>query len=178
MTEAEARARIEALRREITKHNRRYYEEAAPTISDREYDQLYRELAELEKKYPQFAPEDSATRRVGGQPLKQFAQVPHRVPMLSLDNTYSVEELTEFYARITRLLPHEKIPVVIEPKVDGVAVSVLYENGEVRYAATRGDGTVGDDITQNILTIRSVPRRRSEEHTSELQSPMYLVCRL
>jgi DNA ligase (NAD+) len=159
MTEAEARARIEALRREITKHNRRYYEEAAPTITDREYDQLYRELAELEKKYPQFAREDSPTRRVGGQPLKQFAPVPHRVPMLSLDNTYSVEELTEFYARITRLLPHEKIPVVIEPKVDGVAVSVLYENGEVRNAATRGDGTVGDDITQNILTIRSVPRR-------------------
>src|SRR5882762_4848694 len=159
MTEAEARARIEALRRDITKHNRRYYEEAAPTITDREYDQLYRELAELEKKYPQFARKDSPTRHVGGQPLKQFAQVPHRVPMLSLDNTYSVEELIEFYARITRLLPHAKIPVVIEPKVDGVAVSVLYENGEVRYAATRGDGTVGDDITQNILTIRSVPRR-------------------
>ncbi len=129
MTEAEARARIETLRRDITEHNRRYYEEAAPTITDREYDQLYRELAELEKKYPQFAREDSPTRRVGGQPLKQFAQVTHRVPMLSLDNTYSVEELTEFYARITRLLPHEKIPVVIEPKVDGVAVSVLYENG-------------------------------------------------
>jgi DNA ligase (NAD+) len=163
MTEAEARARIEALRREITKHNRRYYEEAAPTITDREYDQLYRELAELEKKYPQFAREDSPTRRVGGQPLKQFAQVQHRVPMLSLDNTYSVEELTEFYARITRLLPHEKIPVVIEPKVDGVAVSVLFENGEVRYAATRGDGTVGDDITQNILTIRSDPAAAQRE---------------
>jgi DNA ligase (NAD+) len=159
MTEAEARARIETLRRDIEEHNRRYYEEAAPTISDREYDQLYRELAELEKKYPQFAREDSPTRRVGGQPLKQFAQVTHRVPMLSLDNTYSVEELTEFYARITRLLPREKIPVVIEPKVDGVAVSLLYENGEVRYAATRGDGTVGDDITRNILTIHSVPRR-------------------
>src|SRR5438067_1434726 len=159
MTEAKARARIEALRCDITKHNRRYYEEAAPTITDREYDQLYRELAELEKKYPQFAREDSPTRRVGGQPLKQFAQVAHRVPMLSLHNTYSVAELTEFYARITRLLPQEKIPVVIEPKVDGVAVSMLYENGEVRYAATRGDGAVGDDITQNILTIRSVPRR-------------------
>ena len=159
MTEAEARARIETLRRDITEHNRRYYEDAAPTISDREYDQLYRELAELEKKYPQFARADSPTRRVGGQPVKQFAQVPHRVPMLSLDNTYSVEELAEFYARITRLLPNEEIPVVIEPKVDGVAVSVLYENGEVRYAATRGDGTVGDDITQNILTIRSVPRQ-------------------
>src|SRR5205809_3208643 len=157
--ERQAAKRVAQLRREIEEHNRRYYEEAAPTISDREYDQLYRELAEIEKKYPQFAREDSPTRHVGGQPLKQFAQVPHRVPMLSLDNTYSVEELTEFYARITRLLPHEKIPVVIEPKVDGVAVSLLYENGEVRYAATRGDGTVGDDITQHILTIRSVPRR-------------------
>src|SRR5947208_4721972 len=162
MTDAEARARIETLRRDITEHNRRYYEEAAPAISDRIYDQLYRELVELEKKYPQFACEDSPTRRVGGQPLKQFAQVTHRVPMLSLDNTYSVEELTEFYARITRPLPHEKIPVVIEPKVDGVAVSLLYENGEVCYAATRGDGAVGDDITQNILTIRSVPRRLKE----------------
>src|SRR5437867_5442529 len=158
MTEAEARTCIEMLRRDITEHNRHYYEEAAPNISDREYDQLYRELDELEKKYPQFAREDSPTRRVGGQPLKQFAQVTHRVPMLSLDNTYSVEELTEFYARITRLLPHEEIPVVIEPKIDGVAVSLLYENGEVRYAATRGDGAVGDDITQNILTIQSVPR--------------------
>ena len=140
MTEAEAHTRIESLRRDIEEHNRRYYEDAAPTISDREYDRLYRELVGLEKKFPQFARTDSPTGRVGGQPLKQFAQVTHRVPMLSLDNTYSVEELMEFYARITRLLPREKIPVVIEPKVDGVAVSVLYENGEIRYAATRGDG--------------------------------------
>jgi DNA ligase (NAD+) len=159
MTEAEARARIESLQPDIEEHNRRYYEEAAPTITDREYDQLYRELIELEKKFPQLARGDSPTRRVGGQPLKQFAQVTHRVPMLSLDNTYSVEELTEFYTRVTRLLPNEKIPVIIEPKVDGVAVSVLYEDGEIRYAATRGDGAVGDDITQNVLTIRSVPRR-------------------
>ena len=159
MTEAEAHTRIESLRRDIEEHNRRYYEDAAPTISDREYDRLYRELVGLEKKFPQFARTDSPTRRVGGEPLKQFTQVTHRVPMLSLDNTYSVEELMEFYARITRLLPREKIPVVIEPKVDGVAVSVLYENGEIRYAATRGDGAVGDDITQNVLTIRSVPRR-------------------
>ncbi len=159
MTEAEAAKRIQSLRRDIEEHNRRYYEEAAPTVSDREYDHLYRQLIDLEKKFPLFSRDDSPTRRVGGQPLKQFAQVTHRVPMLSLDNTYSVEELTEFYARIARLLPNENIPVVIEPKVDGVAVSVLYENGEIRYAATRGDGTVGDDITQNVLTIRSVPRR-------------------
>ena len=155
----EIRARIEALRRDVEEHNRRYYEEAAPTISDREYDQLYRELVDLETKYPQFASADSPTRRVGGRPLKQFAQIKHPAPMLSLDNTYSEEELREFYARITRLLPKETILLVIEPKVDGVAVSLLYEHGELRYAATRGDGTTGDDITQNVLTIRSVPRR-------------------
>jgi DNA ligase (NAD+) len=159
MTESGARERIETLRRDITDHNRRYYEETAPSIGDREYDTLYRELVELEQKFPQFASEGSPTRRVGGTPLKQFAPVTHRVPMLSLDNTYSIAELMEFYARISRLLPSERIPVVIEPKVDGVAVSLLYEKGELRYAATRGDGTTGDNITQNVQTIRSVPRR-------------------
>jgi len=154
-----ARARIERLRRDIDEHNRRYYEETAPTIGDREYDELYRQLVDLEEKFPQFASKHSPTRRVGGKPLKQFAQITHRVPMLSLDNTYSEEELREFYARIKRLLPNQEIPVVIEPKVDGVAVSLLYENGTLRYAATRGDGSTGDDITQNVLTIRSVPRR-------------------
>src|SRR5205823_13595942 len=102
---------------------------------------------------------DSPTQRVGGKPLTAFAQIEHRAPMLSLDNTYSEEEVANFYARIMRLLPNQKIPVVIEPKVDGVAVSLLYENGSLRYAATRGDGSTGDDITQNVLTIRSVPRR-------------------
>src|SRR5437764_13549252 len=159
MTEAEARVRIETLRRQIEEHNRRYYEEAAPTISDREYDQLYRELGDLEKRYPQYAAVGSPTQRVGEKPLAAFAQITHRVPMLSLDNTYSEEEVTDFYRRMERLLPNKKIPVVIEPKVDGVAVSLLYEKGQLRYAATRGDGTVGDDITQNILTIQSVPKQ-------------------
>nr|MDQ6940694.1 NAD-dependent DNA ligase LigA [Verrucomicrobiota bacterium] len=152
-----AQKRITELRVQIEAHNRRYYEEAAPTISDREYDKLYRELADLEAEFPQFDAEDSPTKRVGGAPQKAFAQVRHRAPMLSLDNTYSEEEVADFYRRLQRLLPNEKIPVVIEPKVDGVAVSLLYENGKLRYAATRGDGTVGDDITQNIRTIRSVP---------------------
>src|SRR5205807_3529968 len=102
---------------------------------------------------------DSPTQRVGGKPLEAFAQIQHRLPMLSLDNTYSETEVANFYRRITRLLPDEKVPVVIEPKVDGVAVSLMYENGKLRYAATRGDGVVGDDITQNIRTIRSVPER-------------------
>src|SRR5438045_40521 len=159
MTEAEACARIETLRRDITEHNRRYYEEAAPTISDREYDRLYKELVDLETQFPELVTPDSPTQRVGGKPLQAFAQIQHRVPMLSLDNTYSEEEVVNFYKRIMRLLPEEKIPVVIEPKVDGVAVSVMYENGKLTYAATRGDGSVGDEITQNIRTIKSVPHQ-------------------
>ncbi|MBA3881341.1 MAG: NAD-dependent DNA ligase LigA [Chthoniobacterales bacterium] len=155
--ESAARERICQLRGEIEEHNRRYYEDATPTIEDREYDALYRELADLEQRFPGFSSPDSPTQRVGGAPLKAFSQVTHRAPMLSLDNTYSEQEVVEFYRRLERLLPNEKIPVVIEPKVDGVAVSLLYENGKLRYAATRGDGTTGDNITRNIRTIRSVP---------------------
>jgi DNA ligase (NAD+) len=158
-SEAQAAKRVAQLREEIQEHNRRYYEEAAPSIGDRDYDRLYKELVDLETQFPQLKAPDSPTQRVGGKPLKAFTQITHRVPMLSLDNTYSEEEVADFYARITKLLPNEKIPVVIEPKVDGVAVSLLYENGKLRHAATRGDGTVGDDITQNIKTIGSVPER-------------------
>jgi DNA ligase (NAD+) len=157
--EAQAAKRLEQLRNEIRKHDRLYYDEAAPIISDREYDRIYKELVDLETQFPDLATPDSPTQRVGGKPLKAFEQVSHLIPMLSLDNTYSEDELKNFYARIQRLLPNEKIPVVIEPKVDGVAVSFIYENGRLRQAATRGDGNVGDNITQNIRTIRSVPDR-------------------
>ena len=157
--EAQAARRIGELRDQVREHDRRYYEEASPTISDREYDRLYKELVDLEGKFPELATSDSPTQCVGGKPLQAFAQIQHRVPMLSLDNTYSEDEVANFYKRITRLLPDEKIPVVIEPKVDGVAVSVMYENGKLKYAATRGDGLVGDDITQNIKTIKSVPHQ-------------------
>src|SRR6267378_1978002 len=159
MKRTEAERNIAQLREEIRKHDRLYYEEAAPTISDHEYDRLYKELADLETQFPDLLTPDSPTQRVGGKPLKAFEQVAHLIPMLSLDNTYSEEEVKNFYARIQRLLPNEKISVVIEPKVDGVAVSLIYENGRLRQAATRGDGTVGDEITQNIRTIRSVPER-------------------
>src|SRR5881227_936660 len=157
--ETRAAKRMEQLRDEIRKHDRLYYEEAAPIISDREYDHLYKELVDLEGQFPDLITPESPTQRVGGKPLKAFEQVAHLIPMLSLDNTYSEEEVKNFYARIHRLLPNEKIPVVIEPKVDGVAVSLIYENGRLRQAATRGDGNVGDNITQNIRTIRSVPER-------------------
>src|SRR5712691_10091051 len=159
LEEKHAAKRVAELREQIREHDRRYYQEAAPTISDREYDRLYKELVDLEARFPALVTPDSPTQRVGGKPLEAFAQIEHRTPMLSLDNTYSEEEVANFYARLTRLLPDEKIPVVVEPKVDGVAVSLLYENGNLRYAATRGDGLVGDDITQNIRTIRSVPRQ-------------------
>src|SRR5438445_12424095 len=157
--EKQAAKRITHLREEIRKHDRLYYEEAAPIISDREYDRLYEELVDLETQFPDLVTLDSPTQRVGGKPLKAFEQVSHLIPMLSLDNTYSEEEVANFYKRITRLLPNERIPVVIEPKVDGVAVSLIYENGKLRQAATRGDANVGDNVTQNIRTIRSVPER-------------------
>ena len=157
MDRKEADKKMARLREEIRKHDGLYYEQAASIISDREYDRLYKELVDLEKQFPDLLTSDSPTQRVGGKPLEAFAQIQHRAPMLSLDNTYSEEEVANFYKRIARLLPNEKIPVVIEPKVDGVAVSVMYESGRLKYAATRGDGVVGDDITQNVKTIRSVP---------------------
>ena len=174
--EGQPAKRIAQLRDEIKKHDRRYYEEAAPTISDREYDRLYKELVDLEAKFPELVTPDSPTQRIGDKPLQAFAQIQHRVPMLSLDNTYSEDEIANFYKRLTRLLPDEKIPVVIEPKVDGVAVSVLYENGRLKYAATRGDGLVGDDITQNIKTIRSVPHqlRGTAPKVFEVRGEAYL----
>ena len=175
-TTASAAARAAELRQQIEEHNRRYYQEAAPTISDREYDELYRELADLEKRHPEIVAPDSPTQRVGGAPLSAFSQVTHRAPMLSLDNTYSEEEVAEFYTRVQRLLPTETIPVVIEPKVDGVAVSLLYEDGKLQYAATRGDGTVGDDITQNVRTIRSVPAKLKDNppRLLEIRGEVYM----
>jgi DNA ligase (NAD+) len=176
MDRAEAEKNIAQLREEIRKHDRLYYQDAAPVISDREYDRLYKELVDLETQFPDLVAPDSPSQRVGGKPLQAFAQIQHRTPMLSLDNTYSEEEVVNFYKRLTRLLPDEKIPVVIEPKVDGVAVSVMYEKGRLKYAATRGDGVVGDDITQNIKTIRSVPHQLNGDAPDifELRGEAYL----
>src|SRR3984893_6425289 len=125
----EAKRRIEELRTEIAEHDRRYYLEAAPSISDQEYDLLYRELRELEEEFPDLRTPDSPTQRVGGVPLESFLAVTHRTPMLSLDNTYSEQEVADFFRRLQRLIPGETIDAVIEPKVDGVALSVLYGHG-------------------------------------------------
>ena len=158
-TVEETKSRIEKLRAEIAEHDRRYYLEAAPIISDEQYDQLYRELRDLEEKFPEFVTPESPTQRVGGAPLESFRQVTHRTPMLSLDNTYSEGEVADFFRRLERLLPGETIDAVIEPKVDGVAISLLYRRGNLLYAATRGNGVVGDDVTANMRTVRAVPLR-------------------
>jgi len=145
------------LRRQISHHDRLYYEKAKPEISDRDYDALYRELVELERAHPELITPDSPTQRVGGRPQSAFAQVRHLVPMQSLDNTYSEEEVGDFLDRLHRLLPDESIPLSIEPKVDGVAIALLYEGGRLVRASTRGDGTTGDEVTRNIRTIPSIP---------------------
>ena len=157
MTADEAKTRLAALATELEHHNRLYYQDAAPVISDREYDARHRELADLEAQWPALASPNSPTQRVGGAPIEGFTQITHAVRMMSLDNTYSEGEVAEFYQRMVRLTGNEKIATVIEPKVDGVAVSVCYENGALKYAATRGDGTTGDDITANARTIRRLP---------------------
>jgi DNA ligase (NAD+) len=165
----QAKRRIEDLRAVIAEHDRRYYIEAAPTISDKEYDELYRELRELEAQYPELATPDSPTMRVGGAPLESFRQVTHRTPMLSLDNTYSENEVADFFGRLERLVPSETLDAVIEPKIDGVAVSLYYKQGTLEYAATRGNGVVGDDVTQNIRTIRAVPLRLRGSAPAEVE---------
>ncbi len=157
MQEHEAEARIALLRRELERHNQLYYDEATPEISDSEYDRLYKELEQLEQEFPRFDSPNSPTKKVGGHVLDQFRALPHAVPMMSLDNTYSPAELRKFHERVVNLLKQEEITYWVEPKIDGVSVSVRFERGELTLALTRGDGTTGDDVTANVRTIRSLP---------------------
>jgi len=159
MTESEAKTRIAQLHFEINRHNVLYYVEARPELSDREYDRLYDELKRLEEQFPSLITPDSPTQRVGGQALKDFRSVAHLKPMMSLDNTYSFDELRDFDGRVRKLLPGELIQYVLEPKVDGCSISVRFENGVMSLGTTRGDGTTGDDITENLRTIRAIPLR-------------------
>lgn len=162
MDELTARLRIDHLRKELNRHNTLYYVEAKPQISDRDYDRLYDELKQLEEKFPQLMTPDSPTRRVGGEPLKQFKSVKHLKPMMSLDNTYSFDEVRDFDGRVRKLLPGESVEYVLEPKVDGCSISIRYVNGLLALGTTRGDGSTGDDITENLKTIRAIPLRLAE----------------
>ena len=157
MKRDQANQRVAQLRREIRRHDRLYYVEAQPEISDRDYDRLYAELQGLEETFPDLVTADSPTQRVGGEPLAGFASVRHLQPMLSLDNTYNLDELKAFDARVCKLVAATTIDYIVEPKVDGVSLSLWYENGVLTRAVTRGDGTTGDDITANIRTIRAIP---------------------
>ena len=154
MTDAE---RILALRAEILRHDRLYYVEARPEISDRDYDALWDELAALERAHPDLVTPDSPTQRVSGQPLDGFAKVRHDPPMRSLDKTYDKADLRQFDAFLRQQLPDAAWDYVVEPKVDGVSLSLLYRRGRLVRAATRGNGEVGDDVTANVRTIRSIP---------------------
>jgi DNA ligase (NAD+) len=157
MTLGQAQKRHAELAAEIRRHDHLYYVQDRPDISDQEYDRLYRELGDLETAFPELRTPDSPTQRVGGEPVKFFQPVRHQAPMLSLDNTYSQDEVRNFVARVQRLLPEEKLEWTVEPKIDGLAVSLRYENGRLVTGSTRGDGVMGDDITANLKTIRSIP---------------------
>lgn len=157
---AEVRARAEELRQTIETHNYHYYVEDDPRISDQDYDQLMQQLQSLEQQYPQLVRLDSPTQRVGPLADRLFADAPHAVPMLSLDNAFSDQELRDFDRRVRERLGQEgPVDYACEPKLDGLAVSLLYQDGALQRAATRGDGTVGEDITANVRTIPSVPLR-------------------
>ena len=142
---------------EIEKHNRLYYQEAKPEISDKEYDKLLKELVDLEKKHPEIANANSPTQRVGGAPIDGFVTLKHRLPMLSIDNTYSPSELKEFDKKVCKGLGKDKPSYMVELKIDGVAISLIYENGILIAGVTRGDGEKGDDVTQNLKTVGGVP---------------------
>jgi DNA ligase (NAD+) len=148
---------IEALRAEIRRHERLYYVSDSPEISDGEFDVLMSRLKALEAAHPELASEDSPTRRVGGERSNTFAPVPHRIPMLSLDNCYSPEEFLEWYERVKKGLRGEPFELVVEAKIDGLSCSIEYEKGKLLRASTRGDGETGEDVTLNVRTIRSVP---------------------
>lgn len=163
--------RIVALRRLLEHHNRLYYVEARPEISDADYDRLFRELEELEQQHPESDDPNSPTRRVGGEPIEGFRQVPHLLPMLSIDDVFELspatisesgaatpqDELITFYQRLQKNLGSDQVELTIEPKIDGVAVALVYRDGRLEHAVTRGDGTTGDDITHNARTIHSIP---------------------
>ena len=169
---------VAKLREQIRYHDRKYYVEAAPEITDLEYDRLINRLKELEAAHPDLLTPDSPTRRVGDAPVEGLEQVEHRVPMLSIDNTYSIEELRAYADRTQKLVPDEKLEWVIELKIDGVAVSLLYEDGVLVRGVTRGNGRLGDDITHNVRTVAGVPLRLTGESVPaslEIRGEIYMT---
>ena len=168
------RARAERLRREILTHERKYYVEYDPQISDEEFDRLVRELRDLEARFPDLVTPESPTQRVGGKPLEGFPSVVHRIPMLSIDNGYNEDELRDFEGRVRKLLPEKPVAYTAELKIDGLGISVLYRNGKFARAVTRGDGVRGDDVSGNVKTIRSLPLVIDATGEVEVRGEIYL----
>ena len=174
LTHAQAARRIPKLRQEIEHHEKKYYVDNDPQISDFEFDQLVRELQDLERRFPDLITPESPTQRVGEKPVEGFPTVSHRLPMLSLDNCYTVEELRDFEGRIRKLLPEETIEYVAELKIDGLSTSILYRGGKYVQALTRGDGLRGDDVSANIKTIHSLPLVIDDRRGIEVRGEVYL----
>lgn len=169
----EAKIEIEKRTNELNEHNYNYYVLDHPTISDYEYDQMMNKLIEIEKEFPELMQSDSPTQRVGGVALESFNQVTHTVPMLSLDNSYNQGDLLDFDGR-TRKVLDEEVEYVVEPKIDGLSVTLSYENGVFVRGATRGDGYIGENITQNLKTIKTIPLRLSENVNVEVRGEVYI----
>ena len=174
MEKAKAKERIDELVKLLNYYNYMYYVENNPVVTDYEYDTLYRELVELEKRYPEYRRDDSPTLKVGGQPLKEFNTVSHKIPMLSIDNTYSEEELIEFDKRVKKTAGIRDVDYVVELKYDGVAVSLMYENGIFVKGASRGDGWTGDDITENLKTVLTLPIIIPYKEPIEVRGEVYM----
>ena len=158
----------------LNKYSYDYYVEDNPQISDTEYDTLYKQLEKLEKNHPEYILENSPTQRVGDRVLDEFEKITHKVPMLSLSNTFSTEDLRDFDARISKLVPDHSVEYICELKIDGLAISIKYEDGRLVSAATRGDGSVGEDVTENIKTIFSIPKVLKDNRTFEVRGEVYL----
>ncbi|MBC8325524.1 MAG: NAD-dependent DNA ligase LigA [Verrucomicrobia subdivision 3 bacterium] len=178
MSAMENKKRHAVLAEEIRRHDHAYYVLAEPSISDPDYDRLYRELLDLEEAHPELLTGDSPSQRVGGKPVSEFPEHRHAQPMMSLDNTYSFDELAEFLKRVEKRLPEAELDWTIEPKIDGLAVSLRYENGVLAVGATRGDGASGDDITGNLKTIRSLPLRLPAKAPAvlEVRGEVFMSC--
>ena len=174
----DARKEHERLGAEIVEHDKRYFHNDAPTVSDAEYDALRRRYGALEEAHPQLVDEGSLSRKVGAAPQEKFAKVRHAIPMLSLGNIFADEEVEEFCARVRRFLGldlNAALDVVAEPKIDGLSCSLRYENGELIQAATRGDGFEGEDVTANVRTIRGVPKKlRGAPKVLEARGEVYM----
>lgn len=169
-----AEKKIKPLREKIVFHEKKYYVDNDPQISDYEFDLLVKELQELEKQFPELISLESPTQRVGEQPIEGFVSVEHHFPMLSLDNCYNVKELREFEERIQKIIPTQKIDYVAELKIDGLGISVIYRNGRFSQAVTRGDGLRGDDVTSNVKTIKSFPLMIDNPHEVEVRGEIFL----